>query len=532
MALLSSIRCPPVLPWSGRDASPVGVVHGPDGGAGRVARPGDLDLEANPVDRVGREAGVILECRETDSPAEGVRIRARPHVAHPSAVPEERFAAVQERFGILEEHLDQAARRGPGHPPREQRIPPDEAAGLVPGDREAEPHVGWRVRVVDVEAVVAVRLLQPQAAQGAHPDVPVADVCSSLHERVVNRERHLGRDVQLPAQLTHVRDPHRQDAGVVEVDLPRGQERERLVGQVGAREAGQELPRERALDGHEGRPGRDVRDRDVGILRRVALDPRRDPPVDEVGHDDEEPVLRQARDGQVGLDPAGRVQPRGVHEAPDRDGHVVGRDQVEDPLRVAALDEELGHQGHVQHAHGLSDGAVLGSLERERRVAAPTRDDLRGLAGACEPLGVFPPGRRPEVGPGCRQSIVDGRAADVPPGPVVPVREGAVGEQPAQLLDGSIRAEAPARLERLGAIDGHAHDVHRRDAIRDPLGGHASDTAAEQDAERVHAGRHEVAPQLRRLAEQGRVVRGEALRPAEHGPDAHVVEGWEAIERP
>jgi hypothetical protein len=43
----------------------------------------------------------------------------------------------------------------------------------------------------------------------------------------------LGRDVQLPAELTDVRDPDGEHRRVTDVDLPRGQVPERVVGQVG-----------------------------------------------------------------------------------------------------------------------------------------------------------------------------------------------------------------------------------------------------------------------------------------------------------
>ncbi len=269
----------------------------------------------------------------------------------------------------------------------------------------------------------------------------------------------------------------------------------------------------------------------MGVGRRVAGDPRRDAAMDEVRHDDEEPVLREACDRQVRLDAAALVQPLGVDDPPDGHGDVVCADPAEDALGVATLHEELGHQRHVEHPDRFSDDAMLVGFDGEGVAAGPTQRDLRVRASRSEPFRVFPARRHREMRAGRGQAIVDDRPADVARRRRVPVRPGRVAEQRAELLDRPVRPEPAARLEWLGPVDGQTAHVDRRHAVDDPRGEDAADAAAQQDAKGVEPGCHEVAVELGDRPQLRRVVRGEALRAAEHRPDAGVVERREAIHR-
>src|SRR5262245_33729178 len=60
---------------------------------------------------------------------------------------------------------------------------------------------------------------------------------------------------------------------------------------------------------------------------------------------------------------------------------------------------------------------------------------------------------------------------------------------------------------------------------------HAADAATGQDAERVEAGRHEVAIELWGRADQGPDVCGERLRAAEERPDAGLSQARDPRER-
>ena len=95
-------------------------------------------------------------------------------------------------------------------------------------------------------------------------------------------------------------------------------------------------------------------------------DHRLDPAMDDVARHDQEPLLVEAGDGEVGHDAAARVEPLGVDQPPDLPVDVAGGQPVEHRHRVGALHHELRHQAHVQHADGLADRPVLLGDDPER----------------------------------------------------------------------------------------------------------------------------------------------------------------------
>src|SRR5688572_21774208 len=92
---------------------------------------------------------------------------------------------------------------------RDQRLPPDEVA-LVERDGEADPRLERCVIRRDVRAPHAIALLEPQGVDRlvTTRDEPV--VPSRLPDRVPQREAELGTAVQLPPELTDVRDAQRE----------------------------------------------------------------------------------------------------------------------------------------------------------------------------------------------------------------------------------------------------------------------------------------------------------------------------------
>jgi hypothetical protein len=85
-------------------------------------------------------------------------------------------------------------------------------------------------------AVITIALLQAQAAERAQTRMHETQVRTGFDDLVVDVHRLLGRDVELVAQLTEVRDAYAQHARVADVDLARGAERKCRVREVDARE--------------------------------------------------------------------------------------------------------------------------------------------------------------------------------------------------------------------------------------------------------------------------------------------------------
>ena len=125
----------------------------------------------------------------------------------------------------------------------DQRLAPEERNVLAELDRPAEAGLERRVIGADVGAPGAVALLEPQRLDGAIAGVGDAERLAGVHQRIVDGERVLDGDVQLPAELAdvgHAQRPHRR-AG--DVELAPGGERERRVRHIGL---GHRLPGPRA----------------------------------------------------------------------------------------------------------------------------------------------------------------------------------------------------------------------------------------------------------------------------------------------
>ena len=125
------------------------------------------------------------------------------------------------------------------------RVLADEPARLLEIDGEAEARLEHRIGVVDVVAVVAVALLHAQAGQRLEARVTKPERRARVDEAIVDVRRLLGGNVELVAELAEIRDAHAQRAREADVDLARGAERERRVGQVARSSAPARASRER-----------------------------------------------------------------------------------------------------------------------------------------------------------------------------------------------------------------------------------------------------------------------------------------------
>ena len=202
-----------------------------------------------------------------------------------------------------------------------------------------------------------------------------------------------------------------------------------------------------------------------------------------VGDDDQEPVVGELRDGQVGLEPAVAVQPLRVRDLAPSAVDVVRRDPVQAPARVASLHEKLAHERHAMtetHSRcamlGLPLRPPVRATPRERpRICDPARTRV--------PARRFPAARFDEIRALRRESIVKRRAARAAGGLVRL-------ERVVTLVDATQRFDrARATVFGVGLVRQHTIDVHRRDvdvrqAVDDPVGDDAPDAAARQDADR------------------------------------------------
>ena len=168
---------------------------------------------------------------------------------------------------------------------------------------------------------------------------------AGLDEDVVHAGGELGGHVQLPAELSDVRDATGANAGVAEIDLLRGAERERRRRRGPRGVSG--WSSWRAL----GPMMLNTADPDVMSTARARssgpmwfLQPVEVADLGGCGGDDQVAVGGFAGDGEVGFDAAVVVEPLGVDDLADGDGDIVRADVVEDPFGVGAFEAVLGER--------------------------------------------------------------------------------------------------------------------------------------------------------------------------------------------
>ena len=162
---------------------------------------------------------------------------------------------------------------------------------------------------------------------------------------------------------------------------------------------------------------------------------------------------------------------------------------------------------------------MLVALVVEPVLPLPGIAVLALLAVPGEPVGALPAGDLAEHRAARLQMLVQRRAPHAARGRHLAVGE-MVGIEQAERL-GHPRLEVGAvLLERLGAADVDFPEVEGRLAVVDPLRQRHAGAAGRDDADRIVAGRDQVAGEFRRLAEIVAVVGREALGTVEEGVDA------------
>ena len=283
------------------------------------------------------------------------------------------------------------------------------------------------------------------------------------------------------------------------------------VGEVGVGEAAEQRAGVRPHHAEHGERLGDVHQLGVLVRADVPADPV--PVAHGLGRAADEVVLvgGQADRGQVALEAAAVVQQAGVHRLADRHVHVVGAEPLEHADRVAPSEEELREAGLVEDRHLLARGPMFGGVKVEPVLPAEgvRRHRLGPVAG--EPVGPLPAALAAEAGAPCRQPVVQRALAQAAAGGELAVGPGHLVVQ-AEDLGGALAQEGAVVGVRPEPADIHGPQVHRRLALGHPLGQVLARAAGAGDAEGVEPGRHEQAAQLRRLAQEEVVVRGEALR--------------------
>ncbi len=241
--------------------------------------------------------------------------------------------------------------------------------------------------------------------------------------------------------------------------------------------------------------------------------------------DELEPVVGEARDGHVALDPAAAIEHLGVHDAADRAVDDVRAETVEERDRAGAVHVDLGEGRLVEEGGGIARRTAL-DLDRRRPVASrPAARSQRLVAGSgvrLEPVGALPARLLPEGGTELEQARVGRR--DAQRTPRLALLPGVVDVVVLRVHLGrpregvALRAVVPAE-----AADVHVPEVVLRLAVDDPLGHDLADAAGAGEPVRAEAGRHPEAGHLA-LAEDELAVGRERLGAVEEALDLGLLD--------
>ena len=231
------------------------------------------------------------------------------------------------------------------------------------------------------------------------------------HEGVVELRHAVDGVVEFPAQLAHVADPQGGDGHAGNLDLPGGQPREGLVGEVGVGAGGEDVAGPGSGDGEDGGGIGDVGDGHV-----LAADHVLDQPVLVVGGAGDGrvevvAVVGETGDRHLALDAAEVGEHVDEADPTVGDGQPVGREAAQQVGGVASGHLELGEGGQVGDADPLTYAGAFGG-DDVVGVGAPPRV-LLGLAVVA---GAFP---APDVLPLGAEGVEpfgDGRSLHGAPG--------------------------------------------------------------------------------------------------------------------
>ncbi len=238
---------------------------------------------------------------------------------------------------------------------------------------------------------------------------------------------------------------------------------------------------------------------------------------------DPEAILGEARDGEVALDPAARIEHLRVGHLPDVAGHTVRAEALEEICRSLSRDEDLRERALVEDRRRLATCEVLGADRRRPELARPPARPQRLVAARgvrLEPVRTLPAGLLPECGAELLQSLVRRRDAQRAPGRPLVARVLDVVVRLVDLLRASERVLAAA-IGTAEAPRVHVPDVERRRALDDPLGDELAHPAGSGEPVRAEAGGDPEAAHVGR-PEDELAVRREGLRPVDELHDLHL----------
>ena len=279
---------------------------------------------------------------------------ARRHIAHGFTVLQNGFVIGNIDIVGIDHHGDHAL-LGTGFLFGQRRFLANEV--LVPGNEHVEPTLGSREIGTEVERPGTPALFQTHAHEGTSTIPAQTQVLAGFLDRFGESDQELRRSVDLVTKLAGERDPVEMDRHTTDKHLAGVPELQRVVGDITARDAAEEIT------------GIGPRDRDaVEFIGAVAIGhacfgqacvkPAAVRLLHGAGTKQNEVIIRQAGDGEVAIELALGRQHGGQGQAA-RLGNASGKNVVQEGPCTGPFELVLGEVRHLDCADSVAHGLNL-----------------------------------------------------------------------------------------------------------------------------------------------------------------------------
>ena len=265
-------------------------------------------------------------------------------------------------------------------------------------------------------AEMAERLFDAAAVERVEAAHPQRMITGPRHQGVEHMVRHVGRDIEFPAELADI--GHAMGAGdaMADLDRLRRAEGEILVRQALRDQRLQEIARLRPHHRHHRFRHGHIHGKTVRAVGNMTVDPVQVAPHRRRRGDNEELVGREPCHRHISLDMAVLVQELGIDDLAVGHRDIIAAKPLQHRLGVLADDPDLAEAGQVEHAHMVAHGVVLVGAVVEPVLALPAIFIFRRLAGVAlgfrqEPVGTLPSADLAETGALSLQPVMDRRLA-------------------------------------------------------------------------------------------------------------------------
>ena len=337
------------------------------------------------------------------------------------------------------------------------------------------------ILVRNVVPEMAERLFDPAAVERMKATHAQRVIPGTPHQRVEHMVRHVGGDIQLPAELADIGHAVGARNAVANLDLLHRAEWEVIVREALRDQRLQEVARLRPHHRHHRLRHRNVHGKAVRTVRDVPFNPVQVATHRRRRGDDEIFIGRKPCDGHIGLDATTLIQELRVDNPPVRHRDIVAANPLQDSFGITPDNPDLAEARQVEHAGTVANGEMLVSAVIKPVLTLPAIFIGCLLAGIVfclrqEPVGPLPSADLAKAGTTGLQPVMDRRLPhaacrlDLTVGEVVRI------EKPERFRHTGAKI-ASVGLERLHATDVDIPQIDWRIAGIHPFGEHHAGAA-------------------------------------------------------